>query len=166
MKITQSQETTLDFSYSKESIDIDEKFKDILNEKTQQEKSVEDITKEVNADIQQKELDRKSQVQQFLDDLTSKGSSQFLSDLNKEKIEEKVQEYKDKLIEQMGDSPESMELIQDMVADFRKQLMEELQASIDSDDNKVGLGSIEAMTNTLFNMKDDTKKPLEQLLSS
>nr|MBL0708085.1 hypothetical protein [Sulfurimonas sp.] len=54
-------------------------------------------------DIEEKTRD--PEVLQFIEDLTSKGAIAFLADMNYKKIEEKLKEFEDKLIKQMGDSP-------------------------------------------------------------
>lgn len=66
-------------------------------------------------------------VEKFLYDLRTKGAAQFLNDLNKEKIEKLVEEFKQKLIETMGDSPEAMVDIEKLVENFKKQLLEEMK---------------------------------------
>ena len=112
------------------------------------------------------ETEENSAVAKFLNDLLTKGAAKFLADFNMEKIQAKIDEYRKKLIEEMGDSPEAMEQIEKMVADFTKQLMEELQASLDSaEDEKPG--STDAIIKSILEMKDETSaKPLEELLSS
>lgn len=166
MQISQTQENVSGYTPELLTKNLTSNFQDVLNQTQDGEVDVQDITNEVNAQIQAKKLQQETQLQTFLDDLVTKGSSKFLSDMNEEKIEAKVEEYKQKLIDAMGDSSESMETIQDMVADYRKQLLEELQASSDNDDTKAQPGSIEAITNTLLKMQENTQKPLEQLLSS
>lgn len=108
--------------------------------------------------------ERDPAIEKFLSDLRSKGAMQFLADLNKEKIEEKVEEFRQKLIQEMGDSSEAMIEIEERVSAFRKQLLEELQASIDSSDKTLPINA-QAMIQTLLDMKEnDTAKPLVELL--
>ena len=112
------------------------------------------------------ETEEDSAVAKFLNDLLTKGAAQFLADFNMEKIQAKIDEYRKKLIEEMGDSPDAMEQIEKMVADFIKQLMEELQESLDSGKDEKP-GSTDAIIKSLLEMKDETSaKPLEELLSS
>lgn len=76
-------------------------------------------------------------VETFSNDLITKGSLKFIADMNKEKIEKLVEEYRQKLIDAMGEDPEVQSEIESLVALFKKQLMEELQNSIDaSEDSK------------------------------
>jgi dipeptidase len=56
--------------------------------------------------------------------LLTKGAAQFLAGLNQQKIEAKVEEFKEKLIDQGVTDPQTLEK---QVADYRKQLLEELQ---------------------------------------
>jgi len=106
-----------------------------------------------------------SAVAKFLNDLLTKGAAKFLTDFNMEKIQAKIDEYRKKLEEKMGDSPEAIKEIDKMVADFTKQLLEELQASLDSSD-EVKPGTTDAIIKSLLEMKEDTNKPLEELLAS
>lgn len=83
-----------------------------------------------------------------------------------EKIQAKIDEYRKKLEEQMGDSPKELQEIEKMVEDFTKQLLEELEASIDSS-KKDKPGSTDAIIKSILKMKvDNPTKPLEELLSS
>ena len=66
-------------------------------------------------------------LEQFKESLRTKGALKFLMDFNLEKIEEKVKEYKEKLLKEMGDSPENLAEIEKMVEDYRKKLLEEMQ---------------------------------------
>lgn len=76
-------------------------------------------------------------IKKFLHDLRTKGAAKFLADLNKEKIEKKVEEYRQKLLKDMGDSPEALKDIETLVAAYKKQLLEELQNSLDADQKKM-----------------------------
>lgn len=76
-------------------------------------------------------------VQKFLHDLRTKGAAKFLADLNEEKIEKKVEEYKQKLLKDMGDSPEALKEIATLVEAYKKQLLEELQNGLDADEKKI-----------------------------
>lgn len=109
---------------------------------------------------------RDSGVEKFLSDLRNKGALQFLADLNQEKIDEKVEEFRQKLINEMGDSPEAMALIDERVKEYRQQLLEELQESLDNSDSKVPTLNEQAMIQMVLNMKDekDADEPLSALL--
>jgi len=102
-------------------------------------------------------------VAKFLEDLRTKGASGFLAEFNMEKIEKKVEEFRQKLLKEMGDSDESMAKIEELVSQFKKQLLEELQASLDNqkDEPKFDTG---AMIKILLNMKSDVNSELEKLL--
>ncbi|MDD3443704.1 MAG: hypothetical protein PHW89_10665 [Sulfurimonas denitrificans] len=69
----------------------------------------------------------------FLKKLREKGAAKFLADLNKEKIEALVQEYKQKLIDEMGDSPEALKKIAKLVEEFKKQLIEEMKEKMEDE---------------------------------
>lgn len=66
------------------------------------------------------------ELKQFKEDLTTKGAAVFLKDLNEEKIEALVEEYRQKLLKEKEKNPEQPMDINQMVNDFRKQLIEEL----------------------------------------
>jgi hypothetical protein len=67
----------------------------------------------------QKQDEENSAVEKFLHDLRTKGAAKFLADLNQEKIDKMVEEFKQKLIKEMGD----MEEIQKLVDEFKKILL-------------------------------------------
>jgi hypothetical protein len=113
-----------------------------------------------------KEPEEDSAVAKFLNDLLTKGAVKFLADFNMEKIQAKIDEYRKKLEEQMGDSPQELQEIEKMVEDFTKQLLEELEASLDSN-KKDKPGSTDAIIKSILKIKvDNPAKPLEELLSS
>lgn len=102
-------------------------------------------------------------VEKFLDDLRTKGASGFLAELNMEKIEKKIEEFRDKLIKEMGDSPENMAKIEELVSQFKKQLMEELQANL-NEEKEGPILDAQAMVKMFLDMKPEQNKPLEKLL--
>jgi len=81
--------------------------------------------------------DEDAALQKFKKDLTTKGAIKFLYDYNMEKIEEMVEKYKEKLLENLSENPTPEELAQinDMVETYRKQLLEQLTELGDSDKN-------------------------------
>ena len=109
-------------------------------------------------------------VAQFLKNLRTKGAAKFLSDLNKEKIEKLVEEYRAKLIENMGDSPEAMREIEKMVKDFKKKLMEEMRERMEDEAKNKGKTtpiSLNSVVQKLIDLaQKQTVKPLEKLLQS
>jgi len=103
-------------------------------------------------------------IDNFLKELREKGASGFLADFNMKKIEEKIEEFRKKLISELGSSPEALENIEKMVDDFKKQLLEELESSLDSKTDTKIIDS-QASIKILLKMKDDTNySPLENLL--
>ncbi|WP_331775246.1 hypothetical protein [Sulfurospirillum sp. 1612] len=66
-------------------------------------------------------------VSNFLSQLHDKGAIQFFTDLNQEKIDKKIEEYRQKLEDKMGDNPESSQKIEKLVEDYRKQIIEDLK---------------------------------------
>ena len=111
-----------------------------------------------------------SEVAQFLKDLRTKGAAKFLADLNQEKIDKLVQEFKDKLIKEMGDSPEAMQEIEKLVEDFKKKLTEEMQERTQEEAKKKGKTvslSSNSFVQQLIEMQQKTEiKPLEALLKA
>lgn len=77
-------------------------------------------------------------LQQFKHDLITKGTAQFLADLDKEKIEAMVEEYRQKLLEEQKMNPDKPMDIEQMVSDFRKQLLEEMMEAQKVDEENKG----------------------------
>ncbi len=110
-----------------------------------------------------------SAVEKFLNDLRTKGAAKFLADLNQEKIDKMVEEYRQKLIAQMGDSPDAMAKIEKMISDFRKQLIEEMLTKMEDENerkNENSFISAETMMFALMDAQKPQKQPLELLLQS
>ena len=108
--------------------------------------------------------EQSSDVSKFLKDLHTKGAAQFLADLNTEKIEKQAQEYKDKLIKELGDSPENMKKIEKLAADFKKKLLEEMQNSLDNDKKTVPINA-NALAQIILDTQHKKTRPLEELLA-
>ena len=72
-------------------------------------------------------------LQQFKNDLMTKGASQFIADLDQEKIEALVEEYRQKLLEEQKNNPDKPMDIDQMVSDFRKQLLEQIMQASQND---------------------------------
>lgn len=108
-------------------------------------------------------------VDKFLYDLLTKGAAKFLADLNQEKIDKLVEEYREKLIENMEDSPEAMLEIEKLVEEFKKQLIEEMREKTEEEakqksPNNKSISS-NSFVNELINLQNKkTIKPLEELL--
>jgi protein-arginine kinase activator protein McsA len=105
------------------------------------------------------------ELQKLLNDFLEKGTTRFYAEFNMEKIQEMVDKYRQELEDKLGTSPEAMIQINEMVQNYLKQLMEELQNSLDND-KKSQPGSTQAIVQVLLDMKEQTQKPLEKLLSS
>ena len=104
-------------------------------------------------------------VVDFLEKLRTKGALKFLADFNKEKIEKMVEEYKQKLLEEMGDSPEAKKEIETLVAAYKKQLLEELQNSLDADEKTTPINA-NAMIQAILGMQEREAQPLAKLLQN
>lgn len=74
-----------------------------------------------------------TELQQFKHDLLTKGAAQFLKDLNEEKINALVEEYRQKLLAEKAQNPEKPMDINQMVSDFRKQLLKEMMEAQKAD---------------------------------
>lgn len=66
------------------------------------------------------------ELSQFRENLIAKGSALFLKELNEEKIEALVEEYRQKLLEEQAANPDKPMDINQMVSDFKKELLEKL----------------------------------------
>ncbi|MCX6075870.1 MAG: hypothetical protein NTW78_03185 [Campylobacterales bacterium] len=67
-----------------------------------------------------------AELAQFKKDLKTKGATEFLKDLNEEKINALVEKYRQKLLEEQKADPTKPMDIEKMVNDFKKKLMEDL----------------------------------------
>lgn len=117
----------------------------------------------------QKQEDEDGAVEKFLHDLRTKGAAKFLADLNQEKIDKMVEEYKQKLIKEMGDSPEAMENIQKLVDEFKKNLIEEMKEKMEEElknAKNVNTIKIDTFIMTMLNMQEKTTSPLKELLKA
>lgn len=74
-----------------------------------------------------------TELQKFKNDLITKGSAQFLKDLNEEKINALVEEYRQKLLKEKEQNPDQPMDINQMVNDFRKQLLKEMMEAQKAD---------------------------------
>lgn len=124
---------------------------------------------EINADD--------SELKQFKEDLITKGASAFLKDLNEEKIEAMVEEYRQKLLKEKEQNPDQPMDINQMVSDFRKQLIKEIMDAQKTEQANKSVQSGALMSGDILenikNVQNDEKKSaqpevgfLEQILSS
>jgi len=136
-------------------VDSEQKFEIPLAEEEQ---------KSSLSNSQKRELETDSAVADFLKNLREKGAAKFLADLNKEKIEALVEEYKQKLIDNMGDSPEAMQDIAKLVEAFKKKLVEEMKEKMEDEikNAKNRLANNPLSASNLTSQKKST--PLEELL--
>jgi hypothetical protein len=63
----------------------------------------------------------------------------------------------------MDDSPQMLAKIEELVSQYKKQLMEELQASLDEKEDEA-IHTPQAMIKILLDMKTEENTPLEKLL--
>lgn len=114
---------------------------------------------------------------QFRNDLITKGAAVFLKELNEEKIEALVEEYHQKLLKEKEKNPQKPMDINQMVSDYRKQLLKEMmEAQKAEQENKpaqsAALMSSEILENLKMARNDEQKSGvaeigfLEQILSS
>ncbi len=126
MKIASATSSLMfDSPNTKEDQSIDDSYRDIINS----------LIGDVASEDEQKKQAQDAEVKSFLDDLSSKGAAKFLYELNQDKIDKKVQEYKAKLMNEMGDSPEALAKIDTMINEFKKELLENSTNSLDSSKN-------------------------------
>lgn len=77
-------------------------------------------------------------IEEFKNDLSSMGALAFLTKLNMQKIEKKVEEYKQKLLD--NDPSLSLKEVDSLVEEYRRELLEQMQYSLDaSDDPKMAI---------------------------
>lgn len=122
------------------------------------------------AQSSQSQSEENSVVEKFLHDLRTKGAAKFLADLNQEKIEKMVEEYKQKLMKEMGDSPEAMEKIAKLVDEFKKSLIEQMKEKMKEElKNTKNVNPVKLDTfimTMLNNMQEKTASPLKELLKA
>lgn len=117
------------------------------------------------------------ELSKFKDDLRTKGAAVFLKELNEEKIEALVEEYRQKLLKEKEKNPQKPMDINQMVSDYRKQLLKEMmEAQKAEQENKptqsVALMSSDILENLKTTRNDEQKSGiaeigfLEQILSS
>jgi hypothetical protein len=76
------------------------------------------------------------ELTKFKDDLATKGAAVFLKELNEEKIEALVEAYRQKLLKEKEENPDKPMDINQMVSDFKKQLLEELMEAQKTEEKK------------------------------
>lgn len=122
------------------------------------------IAEENKEEKETKSSQMDSAVVDFLKNLREKGAAKFLADLNQEKIEALVEEYKQKLMDNMGDSPDALQEIAKLVEDFKKKLIEEMKDKMEDEikNTKNNLNGNALVESHLNSQKKST--PLEALL--
>jgi DNA-binding transcriptional MerR regulator len=99
------------------------------------------------------------ELQKFKDDLKTKGAVKFLYEFNLEKIEKMVEEYRDKLLEEMKNNPELDIDIEEMVSSYKKELLERLSDLEDSNEKSpINIKNLE------FTVANNLSTKLEDLL--
>lgn len=93
---------------------------------------------EVSNEIDSNKLDTlnqktNSEVDDFLKNLTEKGALKFLAELDKEKIEKKIEEYRKELEEKYKDNPEILAKMDKLVEQYKEQLIEKMEERIKED---------------------------------
>ncbi|MCH9814431.1 MAG: hypothetical protein K0U47_10885 [Epsilonproteobacteria bacterium] len=114
-------------------------------------------------EITPQEETRDPAIEKFLKDLREKGATQFLADLNQEKIDKKIEDYKNNLIAKLGDSPQALATIEKLVEEFKKQLLEEMATKLEKSENNIVV-TTQTMVQTLLNLKDNDTSTTETLL--
>jgi len=114
---------------------------------------------------------------EFKEDLTTKGAAVFLKELNEEKIETLVEEYRQKLLKEQAENPEKPMDINQMVSDFRRQLLKEMMEAQKAEQENQPTQTAALMSNDILEniktVRNDQEKSgipergfLEQMLSS
>lgn len=76
------------------------------------------------------------ELSKFKSDLVTKGVAVFLKELNEEKIEALVEEYREKLLKEKEKNPQIPMDINKMVSDFKKRLIEEMMEAQKAEQEK------------------------------
>jgi len=169
--------TTIDYNYLKNSVEnslnpkgggfisaeasaVIQKFWDAFNSAYTGDTSEKEFSERNSSDA----------VSQFLQDLHTKGAAQFLADLNTEKIDKLVDEYKEKLIKEMGETAETTQKIAQLVENYKKELLDEMREKTEdkqkSEGEKATIVSKNSFVQIFLEMQQETKsKPLESLLT-
>lgn len=74
-----------------------------------------------------------AELSKFKADLSSKGAAQFLKDLNQDKIDSLVEQYRQKLMKEKESNPDQPMDINQMVSDFKKELLKEIEEARKAD---------------------------------
>jgi hypothetical protein len=121
--------------------------------------------------------DEDTSLSKFKDDLSTKGAAVFLKELNEEKIEALVEEYRQKLLKEQSENPEQPMDINQMVSDFRRQLLKEMMEAQKSEQENQPTQTAALMSNDILEniktVRNDQQKTgvpelgfLEQMLST
>lgn len=78
------------------------------------------------------------ELTKFKEDLVTKGAAVFFKELDEEKIKALVEEYREKLLKEKEKNPHIPMDINQMVRDFKKQLIEELMEAQKAEKEKKG----------------------------
>ena len=102
-------------------------------------------------------------LEAFVDDLTTKGASKFLHDFNQEKIEKLVDEYREKLEKKLEENPNSKIDIDEMVSNFKKDLLQSLKEL--NEDSKNAIKSVKTLQDNFMRQVVQNDSKLSEVLS-
>jgi len=106
-----------------------------------------------------------SVVDEFLSELREKGAANFLFELNLKKIETRIDAYKEKLSQEYGDSPEALKEIDKQVNEYKKQLLEQLQNSVDNKHDEIAQIDVQTMIKLIMHFSENKEnEPLREIL--
>jgi len=107
-----------------------------------------------------------SVVDDFLEDLYSKESISFSAKQIKENIQNKVNEYAQILVDEMGDTPEAQLDISIMLNDYKKELLEEYRDSLENSNDGSSTLEQQAIIKVLLDENSKEASHLENFLAN
>ncbi|MFA6138359.1 MAG: hypothetical protein WC667_09750 [Sulfurimonas sp.] len=116
MQVSSLLNSTNSTEFSKEDRSVDSEYLKVMN------KLFSTVAYKTRDEIN----DSDAELAQFKKDLNTKGATEFLKDLNEEKINALVEKYRQKLLEEQKADPSKPMDIEKMVSDFKKKLIEDL----------------------------------------
>ncbi len=103
------------------------------------------------------------ELEAFVDDLTTKGAAKFLHDFNQDKIDKLVDEYREKLEKDLEQNPNSGIDIEEMTANFKKDLLEKFKEL--NEDSKNAIKSVKSLQDNFMNQVSKNDSKLSEVLS-
>jgi hypothetical protein len=107
---------------------------------------------------------RDQAVEEFLEKLRELGAGRFLAEFNQEKIDEEVEKYRAELIKNMDATSQTMEDIEKLVSDFKKELLEKLHLISEQEKAMKSADYFEIRSSLFEGHEKGEKDPLELLL--